>query len=166
MFGKPTTVTYSKINIIAEAVKQAETATELSFKTSYKLARLSSHLEEFTKMYKKVKATIVKTFQESTQGKADVSKLHADSDEIENMEETILMPEFLMSEFISGEGDKKKYLVSQSFLNKMVNFIEDDTFKLPEAKVSVKPSLEERFGKRKEEVFDGMAKAAEIVETV
>jgi predicted nucleic acid-binding Zn-ribbon protein len=126
MIGTPIQLPFSAINKIAEAVKLAETATDLEFRTQYKISRLGNHIEPMTKSYAKLKAQITRKYQASEQTKEDVAELQKASDDAEAMLEEVTMPEFLMSEFVSVDKGKEKLKVSQAFLNRMFPYITDD----------------------------------------
>jgi hypothetical protein len=129
MIGKPYDLTLPEIIKIAEAVKLAENATDLDFKTGYKIARLGDAVDKPVKTYTKLKTAATRTFQESEKTQDDVKTLQQVTDAIETQVEPIHIPEFSLSEFYYSEKDKEKkgkLKVPQGFLNRMIRYITEE----------------------------------------
>jgi hypothetical protein len=147
MIGQPYILELNEINKIAEGVKLAEAATDLEFKTSYKLSRLNYQITPAQKAYSKLKTQATRTYQASEKKQEDLEKLNASADGLETQEETIYIPEFALSEFVYDDKapteKKGKLKIPQAALNRLIRFVKDDLTKIPEVKVEEKKFKEE-----------------------
>lgn len=131
MLGEPKTITLEKILTISEAIKLAETAKDLDFKTGFKLARLGDAISGPVKEFNKQKKVLLQKLNDSEQKQSDINAYQeAIENLLETIQETIAIPSFTLSEFVytdkSNAEQLNKLKVTQKFLNLFFPFITDD----------------------------------------
>lgn len=137
MLGEPILMTVNKVLKLAEAVKLSERAEALNFKTSYKLGRLGDQVEDALKHFNKESKRLREEFTVAGQTPETTQRYEKDMNELLELEETVYLPKFVLSEFVYNDKTdpanlKDKMKVPQKFINIMVAYLDDDLVKLEE----------------------------------
>jgi hypothetical protein len=137
MIGEPIELPLGRISKIADALKIAnDTAKDLNFQTSWKLARFSQHIEDVVRLSIKFRAEAQESYRRSDKGADAFQAMQLRLKEIEEKEDTIYVPKFKLSEFVyilsENTNSTGKLKVGHKFIQVMTPFIEDDISDLKE----------------------------------